>query len=174
MKSIILGGMVLTVSTIGSAYAHVTLEQQSAAANSNYKAVFRVGHGCNGSPTTSITVYLPESFVGFKPMPKASWTLEYQTVKLAVPYLQHETPITERIAAVTWRGGPLPDMEYDEFVMRGNLPATPGKYWIRVMQQCAKGQNDWSEIPVDGKPYPAFPAAQIEVQPAQEVTSHHH
>ena len=41
------------------ALAHITLEQPSAEAGSYYKAVFRVGHGCDGSPTQAITVHLP-------------------------------------------------------------------------------------------------------------------
>ena len=46
-------------SLAGAAQAHITLEQPSAEAGSTYKAVFRVGHGCDGSPTRAITVHLP-------------------------------------------------------------------------------------------------------------------
>lgn len=169
----ILSGMALAVLSTTAVQAHVTLEQQSATASTTYKAVFRVGHGCEGSPTTAVTVFLPEGFVGFKPMPKAGWQLDVKTEKLAQPYESHGKPVTERVASVSWRGGRLLDGEYDEFVMRGSLPATPGKRWIRVLQQCEKGQNDWAEVPVEGKPRPAFPPAALDIQPAAGHAHHH-
>ena len=38
---------------------HVTLEAGTAPPDSTYKAVLRVGHGCEGKPTTSIRVKIP-------------------------------------------------------------------------------------------------------------------
>ncbi|HKY02364.1 MAG TPA: DUF1775 domain-containing protein, partial [Burkholderiales bacterium] len=58
------------------AFAHVTLEQGSAQTGSYYKAVFRVSHGCEGSPTRAFKIFLPEGAMGAKPMPKAGWTLD--------------------------------------------------------------------------------------------------
>jgi uncharacterized protein YcnI len=45
----------------GSAAAHVTLEQEEAAANSTYKAVLRVGHGCEGAATNTLRVQIPRA-----------------------------------------------------------------------------------------------------------------
>ncbi len=157
-----------------AAQAHITLEQKSAVAGSSYKAVFRVGHGCDGAATTAITVFLPEGFVGAKPMPKAGWQTEISKEKLAQPYDSHGTPVTERAAQISWRGGLLRDAEYDEFVISLSLPATPGKRWIRVLQQCEKGQNDWAAIPVEGQPRPRFPAAALDLLPAAEAHAHQH
>ncbi len=36
-----------------AAFSHVVLETRSAPAGSAYKAVFQVGHGCQGSATTA-------------------------------------------------------------------------------------------------------------------------
>jgi len=49
---------------------HVTLEQRQAAVGAAYKAVFRVPHGCDGSPTIAIRVRIPEGVLDVKPMPK--------------------------------------------------------------------------------------------------------
>jgi uncharacterized protein YcnI len=57
------------------ASAHVTLETEKAPANSTYKAVLRVGHGCEGKPTTAIRVKVPEGVFAVKPMPKPGWRL---------------------------------------------------------------------------------------------------
>jgi uncharacterized protein YcnI len=52
-----------------AASAHVVLEQRSAAAGSNYRAAFRVGHGCDGLATTGISVRIPAGVKGAKPCP---------------------------------------------------------------------------------------------------------
>ena len=59
----------------GAAKAHVVLESKQAPASSTYKAVLQVGHGCEGSPTKSIRVQIPEGVIAVKPMPKPGWEL---------------------------------------------------------------------------------------------------
>ncbi|MDQ8022013.1 MAG: YcnI family protein [Moraxellaceae bacterium] len=155
------------------AFAHVSLEQNSAQAGSTYKAVFRVPHGCDGSPTRAITVFLPEGFVGAKPMPKADWKLETKSEKLAHPYDSHGTKISERVAVVSWSGGRLLDSEYDEFIVRTALPKEAGSARIRVLQECEKGATDWNEAPVEGKPNPAHPAPKLDILPSGAGAHHH-
>lgn len=169
----LLAMLALAASVLPAAQAHVTLEQASAVAGSTYKAVFRVGHGCAGSPTTRITVFLPPGFVGAKPMPKPGWALSIQNEPLLQPYDSHGQPITERAAVITWSGGRLLDAEYDEFVLRGNLPAEAGQHYFRVLQSCEKGENDWAAIPT-GHDQPAFPAAVLTLTPATAKPSHQH
>jgi periplasmic copper chaperone A len=156
------------------AQAHINLEQKSAIAGTSYKAVFRVGHGCDGSPTTSLTVFMPEGFVGAKPMPKAGWKLDIKTEKLDKPYDSHGTPVGERTAQFTWSGGRLLDAEYDEFVIVMPLPDSTGKRAIHVLQQCEKGQNDWAAVAVEGQEKPRFPAPTLDVVPAAPVAGHEH
>ena len=55
-----------------SAFAHVTLETPRAAAGGLYKAVLRVPHGCQGSPTVQLRVRVPEGVFAAKPQPKAT------------------------------------------------------------------------------------------------------
>lgn len=148
--------------------AHVVLEQKSAPAGSYYRGLFRVGHGCEGSATTSITVRIPEGVQNAKPAPKPGWTLERKLEKLATPISHHGKTVTERVAEVTWRGGPLADEHYDEFIMQIQLPPSAGALWFRVLQQCESGRIDWSEVPVSGTSTRGLkaPAALLEVTPA--------
>ena len=149
------------------AHAHVTFEQAAAPAGSNYKAVLRVPHGCSGSPTRSITLFLPHDMIAAKPMPKAGWQLSIKNEKLSSPIQGgHGESITERVSEVTWSGARLLDSEYDEFVVRIPLPNTAGKRAIRVLQQCEKGENDWAAIAIPGEPRPAYPAPTLDIQPA--------
>ncbi|MEN3109767.1 YcnI family protein [Uliginosibacterium paludis] len=165
--------LALTAALCSPAQAHVTLEQSTATAGSPYKAVFRVGHGCAGSPTTGITVFLPPGFTDAKPMPKPGWQLGIQREPLTVPYTSHGNTVSDRAAVIHWEGGRLADAEYDEFVLRGTLPATTGKLYFRVLQTCAEGSNDWAAIQT-GSDRPAFPAAVLELTPADKTPAHQH
>lgn len=132
------------------AHAHIGLEQSSAPAGAYQKLTFKVGHGCQGSATNSITVLLPEAIIGAKPMPKTGWTIGTVDAKLAAPIMSHGVAITSAVREVSWKGGSLPDAQYDEFSMQVKLPASVGKQYFKVIQVCDKGRAEWSESPVAG------------------------
>jgi uncharacterized protein YcnI len=148
-----------TLTWAGFAQAHITLEVRKAPAGSTYKAVFRVPHGCSGSPTKSIEVQIPGGMINVKPMPHPGWQLTTRQGKLATPYVSEGgTTITEGVIEVKWSGGPLPDDQYDEFVLRGMLPREPGRMlYFPVIQQCEKGANNWTAIPAAGKTADDYP-----------------
>ena len=75
MKAYAAAVAVAVLCVTGSAQAHVVLESKQAPAGSTYKAVLQVGHGCEGSPTKSIRVQIPEGVIAVKPMPKPGWEL---------------------------------------------------------------------------------------------------
>ena len=157
-----------------AATAHIVLEQPSAPAGSYYKSTFRVGHGCEGSATTSITVRLPEPMASVKPMVKPGWTIAVRTEKLAQPLMNHGKPVIEAVVEVTWTGGPLADAHYDEFALMLKLPDAPGRRWFKVLQKCEQGENDWSQIPAEGQTTRdlKMPAAALDLLPA-EARPHH-
>jgi periplasmic copper chaperone A len=138
------------ISAVNTANAHVTLDQKTATSGSYYRAAFRVGHGCDTSATNAITVRLPMGVKSAKPAPKSGWAIERKVEKLATPYTSHGKTITEGVTEITWRGGPLANEHFDEFVMQMQLPETTGPVWFKVLQQCEKGQIDWAEIPSQG------------------------
>lgn len=162
-----------------SLFAHIVLEEKNAPASTSYKAVLRVGHGCEGSATTSLIVQLPSGFKGAKPMPKAGWTLAIQSGKLSTPYISHGKPITEDVTEIRWTANSqdswLQDTYYDEFILHGTLPDTPGPLWFKVRQICEKGRNDWVEIPASGTSTQGLkmPAALLEVLPAKSPEHPH-
>jgi len=136
------------------AFAHVTLETQEAPVGGTYKAVLRVPHGCEGSPTIRIRVQIPEGVIAVKPMPKPGWTLATVKGKYAASYDYYGTPTSEGVKEVVWSGGNLPDEFYDEFVFRGYLTADlkpDTKLYFPVVQECEKGTDRWIEIPAEGK-----------------------
>ncbi|MDD0817068.1 YcnI family protein [Curvibacter sp. HBC28] len=162
------------------ASAHVTLEQPQAAAGSAYKAVFKVGHACAGATaTTGITVRLPAGFRGAQPIPKAGWTARVQRAPLAVPYESHGRRITEDVVEVSWRANnadaALPGAFYDEFTVRGTLPASEGALWFKVLQSCDVGEADWAEVPASGTSTEGLkaPAARLLLGPAPAAVHVH-
>ena len=161
--------------------AHVTLDTPSAIAGSYYKAVLMVGHGCEGGqPTHTVTVRLPAGFKGAKPMPKPGWALSIRREPLAQPYTSHGKTITDDVTEVVWTAqrdeARLPDAQYDEFVLRGQLPATAGPLWFKVQQRCPAGQLDWADVPASGTSTKGLksPAVLLDVQPtAPDAHAHH-
>ncbi len=151
------------------AHAHVTLEQQQAVAGSTYKAVMRVPHGCEGSPTLRVRVQIPDGMVNVKPQPKAGWELATVRGKLPTPVAgDHGTQITEGVREIVWSGGRLLDEHYDEFVFRGQLPNKPGTVvHVPVVQECEKGVERWIEIPAAGQKSDdlRFPAPALRLTP---------
>lgn len=156
--------------------AHITLETRQADAGSAYKAVFRVSHGCEGSPVKEIIVQIPEGVQGAKPMPKAGWQLVVEKTALAKPYVSHGKTISEDTSMVRWSGGTLPAAWYDEFVLVAKLPEQPGNLYWKVTQVCEEGRIDWADIPADGKKLSDYqaPAALLEVLPKADIHQHQH
>jgi len=179
MKTQMLIGSLTLLALAGAAQAHVTLEQGEAQAGSSYKAVLRVGHGCEGSATTRITVSLPAGFLGGKPVPKAGWTLEARRAPLAKPYESHGRTISDATVEVSWtaqnEAAYLQDAWYDEFTVRGSLPEQAGPLWFKVRQNCVKGEWNWAEIPVEGISTQGLkaPAVLLKVLPAAKDLHQH-
>ena len=137
----------------GPATAHVSLETKQAPAGSTYKAVLQIGHGCEGSPTRSIRVQIPEGVIAVKAMPKPGWELTTKVGQYARAYDYFGAKLTEGVKEIAWTGGNLPDEWYDEFVFRVRLPdAAPGGV-IRfpIVQECAEGVHRWIEVPAEGQ-----------------------
>ena len=137
-----------------SVHAHAVLVDPNAQAGSHYKGAIRIGHGCEGAATTGIRIFMPTGFEGAKPQPKSGWSVSSKKAKLAQPYVSHGKTITEDVVELEWKANTkqaaLPDGSFDEFAFMTKLPEKTGAVWLRVLQTCEKGQNDWAEIPAAG------------------------
>jgi len=151
-----------------AALAHVTLSQRSGPAESNFRAVFTVPHGCQGAATTKVSIWLPERIVQAKPMVKPGWKIEILRVKLEKPIDgPHGTKITERVAKIVFSGGNIPDDQIDEFVLQLRLPKEAGTLYFPVEQECGEKRNSWTEIPASHQTTRDLenPAAMLTVTP---------
>jgi len=163
--------LTMMLALAGAAQAHITLEQPEAPAGSGYKAVFKVGHGCEGAATKEIAVTLPEGLRGAKPMPKPGWTLTTKRRALKTPFESHGKPVTDELAEVRWtangEANELPDTWYDEFVLSLALPVEPGELFFAVRQVCTQGEWNWAEMPSVDNPRPRAPAVRLKLGPAR-------
>ena len=152
MKSLIIAATTGCLST-GAALAHATLEAAESPQGAAYKAVLRVGHGCEGEATLKLRVQIPEGVISVKPMPKSGWTLETMKGSYAEAYDYYGTKLTEGVKEIVWTGELLDD-HYDEFVFRGTLAAmhpVGSTVYFPVVQECATKAERWIELPAEGQ-----------------------
>lgn len=134
------------------ANAHASLEKGEAAPGS-FKAVLRIPHGCDGKPTDTIRIEIPEGYIDVKPMPKPGWTLAVEKGDYAKSYELHGEEVTSGVKSATWSGGNLPDDFFDEFVLLGTLAGVKegDTLYLETTQKCGEAEVSWAEIPAAGQ-----------------------
>jgi periplasmic copper chaperone A len=137
-----------------AASAHPSFEIKSAAVGAPYKAVIRIPHGCDGSPTMRVRVQIPEGVIGVRPKPMPGWSIETKRGRYdrSYPYY-HGATLTEGVREISWSGRLL-DEHFDEFVFSGFLADTlqPGStLYFPIHQECERGSYAWAEIPTAGQ-----------------------
>ncbi|MGV7032086.1 DUF1775 domain-containing protein [Methylobacterium symbioticum] len=144
----------LLISGLAAAEAHAVLERKEATPGSGYRGVVQIMHGCDGKPTTRVSVTIPEGMIGAKPMPKPGWVISTARGAYDRPYQSFHGTVSEGVKTITWSGGELPDDEVDEFTffVRVTDAFAPGATaFFPVEQDCAQGGYRWSEIPAAGQ-----------------------
>lgn len=152
----LLPALILSLCT-NAAQAHISITTPAATAGGYAKVVLQVPHGCSGSPTTAVTVYLPPAYLVAKPMPKAGWTVTVQKARLAQPIQLHGRTIEDSASVIRWEGGRLPNDFFDEFALQGKLDEqASGALPFRTVQTCEKGEVDWRGVPGSATPAPVL------------------
>lgn len=170
--------LMLAALSAGTAQAHPSLERQEATIGASYKAVVRVPHGCDGSPTVRVRVQIPEGVIGVKPMAKPGWTIEIKRGAYAEAYpYYHGAVLKEGVREITWNGR-LADDYYDEFVFVGFIAKTlpgGGRLHFPTIQECEQGQQAWADIPAAGQSSHdvEFPAPALRLAQAQAPVHEH-
>jgi uncharacterized protein YcnI/copper(I)-binding protein len=137
----------------GPAFAHASLTPATAADGATVKVAIAIPHGCDGAPTDTVTVALPEGFVSATPMVKAGWTVDITKGDYQTTYQVHGEPVTSGALSVTWSGGSVPDDQFDEFVVRGSLQGFDAETALPflVTQKCGSASVTWDQIAAPGE-----------------------
>lgn len=158
--TVALGGVAMLS---GVASAHITPQDPEGPAGGYMTTAFKVGHGCDGSPTTKIEIKIPDGVLSVAPQPIDGWELTTTKKTLDPPVDSNGTKITETVGTVTWAGGNLPADQLQMFWLSMKLP--DGKVGdvlsFPVVQTCATGETDWIEIAKPGEDEPEHPAPTI-------------
>ena len=156
----------------GPVLAHPVFAGKEAVAGSHWAGELRLGHGCDGSPTTSLRVEIPEALVVVRAQPKPGWTLDVERVPLPAPVAgEGGRMITERVSAIIWTGQ-LPDDQFDVFGLAAKLPETTGPLAFNIIQTCGTEQVAWNEQTGPDGARPAHPPAVLRVT-APDPHAHH-
>ncbi len=136
------------------ASAHVTITPSTTAAGAFAVLTVSVPHGCEGSPTTRVTISMPDEINAVTPTRNALWEVEKEMVELDPPVTDsHGNEITERVATVTYTtDNPLPDGYRDAFELSLQLPESEGTTLVfPTVQTCEEGESAWIEVPAAGQ-----------------------
>jgi periplasmic copper chaperone A len=150
-----LAGAALIASLVGPAHAHVLLDQNKPAmVGTDYKAVFIVPHGCQGSATIRLRVQIPDGVIVTRTEPKDGWSVDETRSKYAAEYDQGGAKVSEGVKEVSWSGSKVPDKTHEEFTIDTYLtdalkPDT--SLFFPVVQECEQGTSRWIEIPPNGE-----------------------
>ena len=130
------------------AAAHMVVDPPEGPAGDYFKAAFRVTHGCQGTPTVSLTIRIPDGVLGAKPQAKPGWTIEIKTRPLDPPVdLGHGFLLRQTASEITWRGS-LDNAHFDDFALTMRTPDKPGTtLYFPAIQACAKDSYEWIEVP---------------------------
>jgi periplasmic copper chaperone A len=146
------GAVVLGVAAPAS--AHVTISASTTAAGAFAVLTVSVPHGCEGSPTTEITIQVPEEINAVTPTRNPLWEVEKQVEQLDPPVTDaHGNEITERVATVTYTATtPLPEGYRDAFELSLQLPDEEGATLVfPTIQTCEEGESAWIEVAEEGQ-----------------------
>ncbi len=155
MRVVVLAALTALVSVLmaGPALAHVSITPSEATVGSTAVLEFKVGHGCDGSPTNEVSIQIPAGISAVRAEPIAGWELSYDVGTLPEPVESGDETITEGVVSVTWSGGSLPDDHIQRFTIQVGLPAEGEgtTLWFPTVQTCDEGEIAWINIPAAGE-----------------------
>lgn len=123
-----------TFALVAPASAHVTVNPREAEADSFARFAVRVPNERPDAATTAVSMQIPEGIdsVSFQPVPGWERAVETEPVAAAEGDVAEEAGghgdvDGERVATVTWSGGPIAPGEFQEFGISVRVPDAAGE-----------------------------------------------
>jgi len=158
------GAVVVALGIAGPAFAHVTVNPNSATQGGYARVAFRVPNESDTASTVKLEVNLPEDapVASVSTMRVPGWTVAVENRKLAQPLEVHGSQVTEAVSKITWTaaaGDGVKPGEFQEFpVSMGPLPEAD-QMVFKVLQTYSDGEvSRWIDEPVEGGEEPESPA----------------
>lgn len=147
-------GLVLLGLGLPAASAHVTVAPSTTEAGAYTVLTFAASHGCDGSPTTSFTISIPETIADAKPTVYDGWDVEKIEEELSEPITTADgVTLTKHVGKVVYTAKtPLEDGYRAAFEIQVQNPDTPGETLaFPTLQTCLEGATDWAELAAEGQ-----------------------
>ncbi|MFG3282710.1 YcnI family protein [Streptomyces sp. NPDC048111] len=162
-------GSVLLLS--GTAFAHVTVQPEGAAAKGGYAVVdFKVPNERDNAKTVKVEVNFPADhpLASVMPQPVPGWNVEVTKSKLDKPLTVHGKQINEAVTKVTWSGGAIESGQFQKFPLSvGSLPTDTDHLVFKALQTYDNNEVvRWIEEPKQGAAEPANPAPTLQLTAA--------
>ncbi|MCJ1686301.1 YcnI family protein [Rathayibacter sp. VKM Ac-2927] len=171
------GSVALALAAPTAASAHVTAAASSTAAGSYTVVTFSLAHGCEGSPTTGLSITIPEGINSVSPTVNPNWDVVKNEVEIADPVTDsHGNTATQRVSDVVYTAKTaLADGYRDTLSLQLQLPvdAAGSTLEFPVLQTCETGSTAWDQPTVEGEDEPELPAPTVAVTAAMEGSGHH-
>ncbi len=150
-------------------FAHSSFLEKEFTEGEAVELSLQLPHGCEGNPTKSVTVQIPngpdkdphagEAVMRVKPKLNHNWLIIKPKYGEVIPFESHGTVYYEDIRSITWKAGRLPNDFYEYFQFKVQLPLLPEgetekNLYFPVIQKCTQQtENQWIEMPLaDEKP----------------------
>jgi periplasmic copper chaperone A len=168
---VVVAGAALPVLLIaGSASAHVTVNAPEATQGGFAKLTFRVPNETDGTTTTKVAVFFPQSqpLASVSIQPHAGWSYRVKTVKLDEPISSDDGSVTQAVSQVVWtaetKSSAIKPGEFDEFdVSAGPLPEAPTMVF-KTLQTYSDGTVvRWIDPSTPGGAEPEHPAPTLDL-----------
>ncbi|GEP48268.1 DUF1775 domain-containing protein [Microbacterium saccharophilum] len=135
-------GLALVLAAPLAASAHVHVSPTDGAAGTTTRLDFTFSHGCDGAPTTAVVLDLPEGLDAVTPVLDGAWTITRDLGADGIPTIITYTavaPVEDGVSATVSL----------DVVFASSVADTEVAF--PVLQECAEGQNDWSEVAEEGQ-----------------------
>lgn len=138
----------LWVAGAGVASAHIEPDPNEVTGGSTEMIRFVVEHGCDDSPTTRVTMELPDGVSDPIPLAPAGWA------------------VTTSGKVITWTGGPQDPDEGLPLDVTLTFDNRDARLAFPIVQTCEEGELRWVEDTPENGPEPDYPAPLLTVKAA--------
>lgn len=157
-----IGGAVLVLAAPAMAGAHVGVSPDALAAGDHGVLTFSFAHGCENSPTTSLTITMPPGLTSVAPTADGDWSIDMARgsdgLVNTVTYTAL-TPVTNGL-----RGEVSMSVGLDE--------DAPDSLAFPVTQRCVEGVTEWTQLAENGEDPHSLDTPAPVVEVTAEADSH--
>ncbi len=163
------------VALAAPAWAHITVNPDTAQAGSAAELTFRVPNEEAKANVTQVQVQIPTDHpiaqLLAKPVP--GWTITVTSVTLAKPVTTDDGTFSTAVSEVTWAGGTIAPGQFQDFSVSADpLPDGVSQVTFKAIQTYSNGDIvRWIDLPQAGQPAPEHPAPILQLTPASAATN---